>query len=42
MLYMYALADNSLVMFSMLLAMQYSPYRRLNVENTVLAAQRLP
>jgi len=28
---MYALADNSLVTFSMLLAIEYSPYRRLSM-----------
>jgi len=38
---MYAFADSSLVMFSMFLAIEYSPYRRLNAENAVSAAYRL-
>ena len=42
MLYMYALADSSLAMFSMFLAMQYSPYRRLNAENAVSSAYHNP
>jgi len=42
MLYMYALAFSSFSMLFMLFAMQYSPYWRLNVENTVSTAQRLP
>ena len=42
MLYMYALAISSLDTLSMFLAMQYSPYRRLNAENAVSAPHLLP